>query len=99
MSVQISHDKAYQDYLSIRQPGRKSATIENLSAILKQNDVEINPKPSDPVSFFFWLLFSLSFEAKNSYNLFSILVLKSSSTIMFESKILELMQAIFNFSS
>ena len=53
MPVEISHDKAYQDYLSIRKPGLKSATIENISAILQQNDVEINPKPSNPVSFYY----------------------------------------------
>ena len=56
MSVQISNDKAYQDYLIIRQPSKKSATIENISAILKQNGVEINPKPSNPVSFIINLL-------------------------------------------
>ena len=53
MPVEISHDKAYQDYLIIRRPGLKSATIENISAILQQNDVEINPKPSNPVSFYY----------------------------------------------
>ena len=51
MSVQISNDKAYQDYQIIRQPSKKAATVENITAILKKNGVEINPKPSNPVSF------------------------------------------------
>jgi hypothetical protein len=53
MSVQINSDKAYQDYLDLKlfKQGFKSATIENVSAILKHNNVEINPKPTGLVSF------------------------------------------------
>ena len=55
MSVQISNSKAHQDYLDLNlyKPAHRSATIENLSAILKHNNVEINPKPSKMVSFYF----------------------------------------------
>ena len=54
MFVQISNDKAYQDYLDLDlfKKGVKSATIENVTAILKQNNVDINPKPSALVSFY-----------------------------------------------
>ena len=53
MSVQISNEKAYQDYLDLNlfKRGVKSANFENVSAILKHNNVEINLKPSDLVSF------------------------------------------------
>ena len=54
MFVQISNDEAYQDYLDLDlfKNGFKSATIENVTAILKHNNVEINPKPSALVSFY-----------------------------------------------
>ena len=53
MSVQISNEKAYQDYLDLNlfKRGVKSANFENVSAILKHNNVEINLKPSALVSF------------------------------------------------
>ena len=53
MSVQISNNKAYQDYLDLKlgKQASKCATIENVTAILKHNNVEVNPKPSQPVSF------------------------------------------------
>ena len=54
MSVQISNNKAYQDYLDLKlgKQASKCATIENVTAILKHNNVEVNQKPSQPVSFF-----------------------------------------------
>ena len=53
MSVQISNDKAYQDYrdLKLNKKASKCATIENVTAILNHNNVEVQPKPSQPVSF------------------------------------------------
>ena len=53
MSVQISNNKAYQDYIDLKlgKLASKCATIENVTAILKHNNVEVNPKPSQPVSF------------------------------------------------
>ena len=53
MSVQISNNKAYQDYkdLKLNKKGSKCATIENVTAILNHNNVEVKPKPSQPVSF------------------------------------------------
>ena len=53
MVVQISNNKAYQDYLDLKlsKQACKCATIENVTAILKHNNVEVNPQPSQPVSF------------------------------------------------
>ena len=54
MSVKISGEEAYQTYdrLKLRKPGRqKSATLDNISTILVNFHVEVNPKPTDPVSF------------------------------------------------
>ena len=53
MTVQISNNKAYQDYLDLKLNKRacKCATIENVTAILKHNNVEVNAQPSQPVSF------------------------------------------------
>ena len=53
MSVRISGEEAYQTYseLKLRKDGQKSAKLENISSILTNFHVEVNPKPTDPVSF------------------------------------------------
>ena len=54
MSVKISGEEAYQTYdrLKLRKPGsQKASTLDNISTILKDFQVEVNPKPTDPVSF------------------------------------------------
>ena len=58
MALEISNNKTYQDYidLNLYKSGCKSATFENVSAILKLNNVEVNPKPTSLVSFYFWKL-------------------------------------------
>ena len=57
MSVKISGEEAYQTYseLRLRKDGQKSAKLENISAILMNFRVEVNPKPTDPVSYTFLL--------------------------------------------
>ena len=54
MSVKISGEEAYQTYdrLKLRKPGRqKVSTLENISTILTNFQVEVNSKPTDPVSY------------------------------------------------
>ena len=53
MSIKISGEEAYQAYsdLKLRKDGQKSAKLENISAILMNFRVEVNPKPTDPVSY------------------------------------------------
>ena len=54
MSVKISGEEAYQTYdrLKLRKPGgQKASTLDNITTILKDFQVEVNPKPIDPVSF------------------------------------------------
>ena len=53
MSIKISAEEAYQVYreLKLRKDGQKSAKLENISTILKSFRVEVNPKPTSPVSF------------------------------------------------
>ena len=60
MAVKISGEEAYQTYnrLNLRKPGRqKVATLDNISTILMNFRVEVNPKPIDPVSYKFLLDF------------------------------------------
>ena len=49
----ISAVKALKDLADLRlnKNGKKSATVENLTAILNQNGVQIRPIPSDQVRF------------------------------------------------
>ena len=74
MSVKISGEEAYQAYseLKLRKDGQKSAKLENISAILMNFRVEVNPKPTDPVSFKFPL------HSNSSYEIDTILVLYQS---------------------
>jgi hypothetical protein len=52
MSVKISGEEAYQQYitLNLRKAKEKSANKENITTILAQFHVEIRPKPTDTVS-------------------------------------------------
>ena len=72
MSVEISNEKAYQDYLDLNlfKRGVKSANFENISAILKHNNVEINLKPSALVSFF--TILSTFFNRTGTFTVFHI---------------------------
>ena len=52
MSFIISGQDAYDIYehLGLRKAKKKSASYETVETILKSKNVEIKPKPSDPVS-------------------------------------------------
>ena len=57
MSLRISGEEAYQTYekLKLRKHLTKAASLENITAILtsfsQEFRVEVNPKPTDPVSY------------------------------------------------
>ena len=49
----ISADQAYKDFvdLGLNNQGKKSATIENITAILNKNGVQVRQIPSEKVKF------------------------------------------------
>ena len=73
MSFRISGEEAYQTYekLKLRKHLKKGASLENIAAILtsfsQEFRVEVNPKPTDPVSY--------TLHPKSIYEIETILVL------------------------
>ena len=49
----ISADQAYKDFvdLGLNKQGKKSATIENITAILNKNGVQLREIPTEKVNF------------------------------------------------
>ena len=49
----ISADQAHKDFcdLKLNKQGKKSATLENITAILNKNGVQIREKPIEKVNF------------------------------------------------